>query len=68
MLYFVGYPHQGRFELQRRALEMDVQKALVEKEPYFSGNNANRLYCPLYFSVHQLEALIVFEADEIDRT
>ena len=62
VLYFVGYPDQGRFQLQHRVRDMDAQKALTEKEPYFSGGNPNLMYLPLYFTA-ALEALIVFESD-----
>src|SRR5262249_52018332 len=57
LLHFGGDPQQSRFELQRQILEMDVQRALFERKPYFSGS-ANRLYLPLYFTT-TLEALLV---------
>src|SRR5207302_10449808 len=62
LLHFEGYPKQARFDLQRALLSMDVQRALSEKGPYFSGDAPRLVYLPLYFTT-TLEALIVFETD-----
>jgi serine phosphatase RsbU (regulator of sigma subunit) len=61
VLYFEGYPERARFDLQRGLLSMDLQKALSQRDPYYSGTDLNRLYLPLYFETI-LEAVIVFES------
>jgi len=61
LLNFHGYENHGRFELQHRVRDMDLQRALAQKDPY--GENGKLLYVPLYFAT-TLEAVIVFEASE----
>jgi hypothetical protein len=62
LLIFHGYENHGRFELQHRVRDMDLQRALAQKDPY-AGENGKLLYVPLYFAT-TLEAVIVFEASE----
>jgi serine phosphatase RsbU (regulator of sigma subunit) len=62
VLHFAGYEKQARFDLQRSLMTMDLQRALSEKQLYFSGEDRKRLYLPLYFA-KVLEAVIVFESD-----
>src|SRR5262245_28351385 len=62
LLNFHGYENHGRFELQHRVRDMDLQRALAQKEPY-AGENGKLLYVPLYFAT-TLEAVIVFESSE----
>src|SRR5438552_1002267 len=57
VLHFVGYSERARFELQRGLRSMELQKALSQREPYYSGDDLTRLYLPLYFET-LLEALI----------
>jgi serine phosphatase RsbU (regulator of sigma subunit) len=61
LLYFAGYSEQARFELQRRLREMDLAKAVEQKQPYM-GPNSGTMFLPLYF-MEILEAVIVIETD-----
>lgn len=68
LLHFEGYSRQARFELQRSLRSMDLQTALVDREPYFAGGDLGRLYVPLYFMT-TLEAVLVLDSDDpIDLT
>jgi serine phosphatase RsbU (regulator of sigma subunit) len=62
LLLWVGYPTQSRFDLQRRIGEMDLRRAIAEKDPFFAGNQQRIVVLPLYFMT-TLEAVIVFEAE-----
>jgi sigma-B regulation protein RsbU (phosphoserine phosphatase) len=60
-LHFLGYATQARFDLQRRLSSSELETALFQRVPYFSGD-LKRLFVPLYFE-RDLEALIIIDAD-----
>ena len=62
LLFFSGYPLDARHILQRRLAEMQITRALEERQPYHSEKNPNFLIVPLYFR-DVLEALVAFEGD-----
>jgi len=59
LLYFRGYPPESRSLLRRRMKELDLRRALGEREPYWAA--PGRLAIPLYFQ-EILEAVLVVEA------
>lgn len=63
LLFFRGYPSDARYQLQRRLGEMEIRRALIEKAPFRSRQNARLLIIPCYF--HEiLEAAVVCESDD----
>ena len=62
LLHFAGFSEQARFELQHRLKEMDLTKAVEQRQPYLGESNPAMLFLPLYFT-ETLEAVIVLESD-----
>src|SRR5262245_51655341 len=63
LLHFAGYPESARFELQHRLKNMDLERALKQKDPYIDAVDPPLAYVPLYFT-ETLEALLVLESRE----
>src|SRR3954470_21957721 len=49
LLLWTGYPAQSRFDLQRRIADMNLEKAILQKEPFLSQDDPKLLFLPLYF-------------------
>ncbi len=60
LLFFEGYPADARYRLQRSFGEMEIQRALLEREPFLSAKAPQYLIIPCYFR-DILEAAIVLE-------
>src|SRR5262245_5343719 len=46
LMYWFGYPTSTRFDLQRQAASLDLQKALTEREPFFVNDDPKTLCLP----------------------
>jgi len=62
LVFFGGYPPDYRFALQRRLQEMEIEKALSTRDPFYSSVNPNFLCIPFYFR-DILEAVLVLEGN-----
>lgn len=60
LIHFEGYPPDSRHSLQRRLRDMEVRRAVLERQPYRSHANPNLLCIPFYFQ-DILEAVLVME-------
>jgi len=60
LIHFEGYPPDSRHSLQRRVREMEVNRAICERQPFRSNANPNLLCIPLYLQ-DILEAVLVLE-------
>ncbi|NWG13387.1 MAG: serine/threonine-protein phosphatase [Acidobacteria bacterium] len=60
LLYFSGYPASHRSELHRRMLKLDLQRAISDRGPYWSGIPDACMLIPLYFQ-DTLEAVLLLE-------
>jgi len=63
LIHFEGYPPDSRFSLQRRMREMEVRRAVSERQPFRSATNPNLLCIPFYLQ-EILEAVLVIEGDQ----
>jgi hypothetical protein len=63
LIYFEGYPPDSRFKLQRRFQEMEIERALSTRAPFYSARNPNLLCIPFYFR-EVLEAVLVMEGNQ----
>ena len=63
LLHYQGYPRDARHLLQRKISEMQLEKGLENRLPYFSETTPGFLCLPLYFR-DILEATLVLEFAE----
>ncbi|MGA2262615.1 MAG: PP2C family protein-serine/threonine phosphatase [Acidobacteriota bacterium] len=61
VMYFLGYHGKSRSDLRKRLHRMNMERAIQQREPYWSDDTHRHLLVPLYFQ-DTLEAVLILES------